>query len=267
MTIYSHSRLNNFKECPLKFKFRYIDKLEEGDGIEAFMGSKVHSALHYLYSQVKEGNVPKLEEVLEYYRKLWNKEYHDGIRIVRKEFSARYYYDKGADLIKRYYENHFPFDENVIALEQKIMINLDGSDGKYVLQGFIDKLIYNEEDDCYEIHDYKTGKWLKSQEEADVDNQLALYSLGVREMFPDAKNIDLIWYFLVHEERVCSSRTDEELEELKSEVMALIDEIESSTEWPAKKSRLCDWCGYKGICDACLDDKGCFKKKRKGLFG
>jgi len=28
MTIYSHSRLESFKSCPLKYKFNYIDKIK-----------------------------------------------------------------------------------------------------------------------------------------------------------------------------------------------------------------------------------------------
>jgi len=30
MPIYSHSRLEAFKNCPLKYKFNYIDKIKRG---------------------------------------------------------------------------------------------------------------------------------------------------------------------------------------------------------------------------------------------
>jgi putative RecB family exonuclease len=51
MTIYSHSRLRCFEQCPARFKFQYIDKVEteEEQSVEAFLGSRVHETLEKLY--------------------------------------------------------------------------------------------------------------------------------------------------------------------------------------------------------------------------
>ena len=40
MTVYSHSRLSCFEQCPPKYKLNYIDKVETEveEGIEAFLG-------------------------------------------------------------------------------------------------------------------------------------------------------------------------------------------------------------------------------------
>ena len=44
MTIYSHSRLSTFEQCPKKFKYKYLDKLkpEIEKTIETHLGSAVH---------------------------------------------------------------------------------------------------------------------------------------------------------------------------------------------------------------------------------
>ena len=34
MTQYSHSRLSTFEQCNLKFKFKYVDKVEAEEGIK-----------------------------------------------------------------------------------------------------------------------------------------------------------------------------------------------------------------------------------------
>ncbi|MCX6664036.1 MAG: PD-(D/E)XK nuclease family protein [Euryarchaeota archaeon] len=51
MTVYSHSRLSCYQQCPQKFKLQYIDKVgtEAEDTIEAFLGSRVHDLLEKLY--------------------------------------------------------------------------------------------------------------------------------------------------------------------------------------------------------------------------
>jgi len=46
---FSYSSLETYKKCPTQFRFRYIDKIYKDDeGIEAFMGKRVHEALEYL---------------------------------------------------------------------------------------------------------------------------------------------------------------------------------------------------------------------------
>ena len=56
MAVYSYSKLNTFKQCPLKFKFRYIDKIipKIERTIEAHLGSVVHETLEWIYKQVKK---------------------------------------------------------------------------------------------------------------------------------------------------------------------------------------------------------------------
>ena len=247
MVIYSHSRINTYENCPLQFKFKYIDKIKDITGIEAFMGSQVHEAIHYIYKKVKTGEIPALKLVLKYYKELWRKNFNEKIRIVRKEFSAKNYFNTGEELIEKYYHNHKPFKENIIGMEKRVIIDLDGN-GKHILTGFIDKLIHNKEEGVYEIHDYKTSKWLKSQKELNEDKQLALYSIGVKKLYPDAKNIILKWHFLRHDVIKTSSRTEEEIKELKEKVIKIIEKVEKEDEWPAKKSGLCGWCGYNGLC-------------------
>lgn len=258
MVIYSHSRLESFKTCPLSFKFGYIDKIKGIEGIEAFLGSQVHEAIHYIYKKVKAGKVPTLKEVFKFYEDLWKKNYNPKIRIVRTEFSVEDYFKQGIELIEHYYHKHKPFNENIIGMEQKILIDLDGK-GDYVLQGFIDKLVYNEEDGTYEIHDYKTAKWMPDQEEADQDRQLALYSIGVKERHPNNNGVLLKWYYLRHGKEVTSSRTDKQLEQLKKDVIKLIKQIEKEKKWPAKRSKLCDWCDFNEVCEE--------HKKSKRLLG
>jgi len=50
MMIYSHSRLAAFEQCPLRFKFQYIDKLKPDikQSIEGFLGNKVHDTLEWI---------------------------------------------------------------------------------------------------------------------------------------------------------------------------------------------------------------------------
>ena len=126
------------------------------------------------------------------------------------------------------------------------MINLD-EDGNYQLQGYIDRLSESE-DGFYEIHDYKTNSRLPLKEYIQNDRQLALYMIGVKNNYPDVRDVRLIWHFLAFDKEIDSTRSDEELENLKKETISLIDEIENEEKFEANPSYLCDWCEFKPVC-------------------
>jgi len=251
MVLYSHSRLSTFEQCPLKFKFRYIDKLEPEikQSIEGFLGNRVHDTLEFIYQESCKGRTVELDEMIEFYIYNWNHEYSSEIKVIKQEFAPEYYFEKGIKFLIDYFTANYPFKDNTIAVEKQIIIDLDKTNpGKYKVQGYIDRLVHNKDSNIFEIHDYKTGQ-IKTQEELDKDRQLALYSLGIRESFPNVSDVHLIWHYLDFNKKMYSRRTIEELEKLKQEIIQLIDKIESTKEFPACPSILCKWCEFQGYCD------------------
>jgi len=89
------------------------------------------------------------------------------------------------------------------------------------------------------------------QDAADMDRQLAMYGLWVKEKFMDAKTVVLKWYMLAFNKSVVSERTDNQLEQLKSSVVSKIAKIEQAIEsgdFPLNVSGLCDYCTYRHLC-------------------
>jgi len=250
MPTYSHSRLESYKNCPQQFKLHYIDKIEvEEEGVEAFMGSRAHEALEKLYTDIRMTKVPTLEELLAYYEEQWDKNWHDDIKIVRKEYKPEHYKEVGRKAVAEYYEQHQPFDESrTIALEYKVTFPIDEA-GDYTILGYIDRIAVAK-DGTYEIHDYKTSGRLPTQAQIDKDRQLALYQLAVADMWPDVKQVDLVWHYMVFGKEIRSRRTPKQLAGLRQDVMASIRKIEEDSDFRPRESALCDWCSYFSYCPA-----------------
>jgi len=209
----------------------------------------VHEALEWLYREAKKDEVPTIDGLVNKYMEAWQKEFTDSIKIVRNNMTAKDYFNKGIKFLIDYYLKYKPFNDGTLETERRIIINLD-SEGKYKLQGFIDRIVFNHQTGEYEIHDYKTANSLPKREKIDADRQLALYSIGVKELFNTQANVNLVWHYLAHNVRITSKRTQEQLEKLKAETIDLIKEIESTIDFPTHKSALCGWCEFKSMCPA-----------------
>ena len=249
MVIYSHSRLSTFEQCALKFKFQYIEYLEPEmkETIEGFLGNKVHETLEWIYNLPNREEL-QLDKIIEFFIESWNKDFNNKIKIVKQEYSPEHYFNQGIKFLIDYFLKNSPFKDNTIATEKKITINLD-NEGKYQLQGYIDRIVHNPDTNVFEIHDYKTGNFLKTQEELDKDRQLALYSLGIKQNFNNVSEVHLIWHFLAFNKKIVSKRTDKQLEQLKKQTIELINKIESTRNFEPTPGALCRWCGFRKYCD------------------
>ncbi len=252
--VFSHSRLETYESCALKFKYQYIDKVDipKRDSIEAFLGSRVHEALEELYRHKLMGKLWAKEEFLQYYTNVWEKEKHDEIFIVKKQYSLQDYFQQGVEALTKYWERYYPFDsEKTIALEQRIYLSLDDGD-RYRLQGFVDRISKTPEG-VWQIRDYKTKRKLPTIDEAANDRQLALYQIGLQKMWENTDKVELIWHYLLFDEEVKSTREKPDLEKLKIDTIHTIQEVEAAIkndEFPYRESALCDWCDFFDICPA-----------------
>jgi putative RecB family exonuclease len=247
MREYSISQLDKFEECALQYKFRYVDKIYRyEEGVEAFLGSRFHEAMEKLYGE-RASRIMPLEEVLEYYEKIWAEKWHPDVVINKEGRTADDYRLLGRRFIEDYYKRHHPFEEGkVLGLERYIRFKLDDA-GRYSCKGIIDRLMLAQ-DGTFEVHDYKTSSKLPDQAELDEDRQLALYQIGVRRLWPEAKDVRLIWHMVAFDVEMRSARTEEALDTLKAELGDLIERIEAEREFPPHESGLCDWCPYWDLC-------------------
>jgi putative RecB family exonuclease len=137
MTTYSHSRLATFENCPRQYYYQYVAriKVEAEEGIEAFLGSRVHDTLEWLYRQIGDGRLPTRDDVIGWYEKNWRKNYRDSIAVVRKGEKPADYHQVGTRCLQDYYDRHAPFDQSrTLGLERQVQFCLD-RDGRYRLNG------------------------------------------------------------------------------------------------------------------------------------
>ena len=251
MAFYSHSRLETFAACRLKYKFRYVDKVEAPieQTIEAFVGSRVHDTLEKLYRDLMVTKTNSLSEILAFYGDRWKKEWGWDILVANQSRTADDYFAYGEKCIRNYFERFKPFDQSrTLGLEMRMNFAFD-SEGRYKVTGLIDR-VARRPDGTYEIHDYKTSAYLPAQKDADSDRQLALYQIGLQYRWRDVERVELIWHYVGFDTDLVSTRTPDHLVEVRQGTIRQIQAIEGERVFAPSVGDWCGWCEYRPVCPA-----------------
>jgi putative RecB family exonuclease len=250
-SVFSPSSLNCFENCPRQYAFRYIEKVPvESEGIEAFVGKRVHEVLERLYQFVGRGVLPSLGKVIARYHANFDGGFDSArVRITREGTPADFYRDAGARGLENYYRRHYPFDrDQTVDLERPVQFTLD-EDGRYAVRGIIDR-VARAKDGVLEIHDFKTGRRIPKQDDLDRDRQLGLYELGLREQLGEGGQMRLVWHYVLRDEQRTSQRSPEQRELLRASTTRAIDRIRTERDFAPKPSALCAWCEFRDRCPA-----------------
>ena len=250
---FSYSKMSLYEECPLKYKFKYIDKIKEEPKYYFAFGSSVHAALEFLYS-VKAPPFPSLEETLEAFRLDWNRKSYleKGYRTPQK---AEADCQKGLAMLKAYYEHNRAGFKPPFLVEYSTDVEVDG----LLVRTISDRIEYLGGGEIT-IIDYKTGKDVKRQ-----PSQLYMYQ-KISELDPRLKEkiaenygqrvssvkIRQLLYYHVPtlKEYVFERADDREIGGFWERVLGVAESIKGLKFDPSPGELQCSWCDYKSLCPA-----------------
>jgi RecB family exonuclease len=231
--------LSQFEQCPLSYRFKYIEKLQ-GDSSNALrFGKAIHSTLEQLVleaiSNEHSGVLPE-DRALVLFKEAWVAEGLSGIEL----------FQEGREILQRFIREQGVLDErNVLAVEKEFRLSV----GPFTVLGFIDRVDYVD-DETVEIIDYKTNHQLFTRDEVDNSLQLSLYALAARKLWPWAKKVKLCFWMLRHGLRQETVRSPEQLEAALAYVQMLGEQTETATNFPARLNTNCPYCSFRPFCDA-----------------
>ena len=238
----SYSRLSKFEQCPLAFRFSYIDKLKAEPGVPLRFGKLIHAVLEVLVREHMEAErtSPLTEErALELYRQGWAAEGMAGMEL----------FQEGVEMLQAFVRDQGELDHrDVLAIEREFRLKV----GRFTVLGFIDRVDWVD-DETVEVIDYKTNRMLFTRDEVDSSLQLSLYHIAARQLWPWAKKIKLTFHMLRHGIRMRTERTPEQLEAALAYVETMGGMTEAATEFPARLNANCVWCDHKRNCPAYAD--------------
>ena len=213
LTSWSYSRWSTYKTCPLKAKFKFIDKLKEPGSPQMDRGTAIHElAEHYV-----QGKLKRLPLEL----KLFTEE----LKYLRK--------------IKAPAEEQWTFNRQWGAVEWNDWNNAwlrVKIDCHFVI------------DDVATIIDYKTGR-MSSYKEAEYREQRELMATAAFQRLPEVQTVDARLYYLDHG---VIYPEEPELYERAKDAKKLVKIWErnaarmlGTTKFVATPNRGCQWCHFR----------------------
>lgn len=254
---FSYSRMNLYKECPQKYKFRYIHKIPEKPKTYFAFGHSIHASLEFLY-KVNTPPFPSLDEVLRVFERDWHTKTpaDKGYTDTAKEHDD---FLHGIKLLTGYYEKHKATLAVPVSVEMFVKLQLDGLN----LISVVDR-IDNLGDGQLSIVDYKTGKTVVKE-----PAQLNMYQ-KVIELAPEVKELvaqrtgytgpikvaRMSFYQLENlKENVFDPASVSEIEAFWHEVLNVADNIRAEKFEPTPGEKACRFCDYKNLCPVFAGDR------------
>jgi putative RecB family exonuclease len=245
----SPSRAADFKQCPLLYRFRAIDRLPEPPSTAQLRGSVVHAALEQLYGLPAAERHPQTAGAL--VEPAWEQVIAaepDLIAELEPEQQSQLL-DEARALLSGYYRLEDPTRFDPQSCEQRIEVEL--ADGT-LLRGIIDRIDVAPTGEL-RVVDYKTGKAppeARALAEFKAMFQMKFYAVALlrsRGVLPTRLRL----IYLADGQLLDYSPDEDELLRFEKTLMAIWRAIQSAGatgDFRPRPSRLCDWCAHHAHC-------------------
>jgi putative RecB family exonuclease len=239
--------MSAFKECPLAFRFSYLERLPEPPSPWASKGTLVHRALELLFCRPPDDRTvdAALADLDRARAELADDPEFAGLELSDEE---RALFDADAEqLVHKYFELEDPSRVNPIGLELKLEADL----GNTRIRGIIDRLELDENGELV-VTDYKTGGVPSERFEGKSLSGVHIYALLCERMLGKRPaRVQLL--YLQKPEAIIATPTDQSIGGVERRTNALWSAITTACardDFRPHQSRLCDFCAFKAYCPA-----------------
>jgi putative RecB family exonuclease len=238
----SPSSLATFDQCPLKFKYYRLDRLEQVPSEPAIIGSFVHEVIEYLYLLPSEDRTLAAARTIarQKWEETWEGEYHTIPNPSPiNEFRWKVWW-----LIENYFAMEDPTSIEPTGIEDEIRGELNG----VPMLGLIDR--WSMEDHQIVVSDYKTGKKPRPRYEWEKQKQITIYGILLgNELDREVKRAELIYlkpgkFARYNMDPEVVDRVTEEVTDTWTQVQVAC----KTGKFETRTGPLCNWCDYKAIC-------------------
>ena len=243
----SPSSISSFKECPLAFRFSYLERLPEPPAPWTSKGTLVHKALEFLMcrpaaERTLDAAIADLDRA-----RLALADDPEFANLVLTVDEWELFHADAELLVRRYFELEDPTTVHPIGLELKLQAQV----GNIRLRGIIDRLELDADGELV-ITDYKTGGVPSEHFEAKSLSGVHIYATLCAQVF-GKRPARVQLFYLKKPEAIIATPTEQSVTGVQRRTSALWNAIETACtrdDFRPHPSKLCDYCAFQAYCPA-----------------
>ncbi|WP_448850750.1 RecB family exonuclease [Corynebacterium sp. 335C] len=244
----SPSRANDYRQCPLKYRLRAIDRIPEPKTVAQVKGTLVHAVLERMHALPREERTyPAAVKML---KPEWARmgESDDELAELVPESDLMDFLVECRGLLKGYFMLENPRGFDAADLEKFVQLRLDDVPAR----GFIDRVDVAPTGEV-RIVDYKTGRKPHPRFQGEAMFQMRFYALAYWRLTGRVPDQLRLMYLKAADDLIHVPNT-RELERFQAELSALWADIVRDGEFgdfAPRTSKLCGWCSFReSLCPA-----------------
>lgn len=243
----SPSRVKDFKQCPLLFRFRCVDRLEEPGSLATHKGTVVHSVLEDLFDlPAAQRTEAAAQAMLEPHWQAHREANPAVMDLFDDPSQVEPWLEQGRALISNYFRMELP--QRLEPAQRELFVQAK-TDSGLLLRGFVDRLDVAP-NGAMRVVDYKTGKAPAPRFMAEALFQLRFYALVLKRM-RGVMPARLQLLYLKDTKTLTHDPHPSELIEVEEQLEQTWNEIFACAQrqyFPPRKSVLCGWCAHQEFC-------------------
>ena len=243
----SPSSFSAFKDCPLAFRFSYLDRLPQPPSAAASKGTLVHRALELLMLRSPKARTIENALVDLETARLELALHPDFAELELSDNEWDTFHSDAATLVHKYFELEDPTSIVPIGLELRLAATI----GTVQLRGIIDRLELDADGELV-ITDYKTGAVPGERYELKRLSGVHMYAAMVEHAL-GKRPVRVQLLYLSKPVAIITSPSGPSITGVMRKTDALWSAIGRACErddFRPNPGVLCNWCAYKAYCPA-----------------
>nr|WP_211177466.1 RecB family exonuclease [Pseudonocardia acidicola] len=248
----SPSRAGDFKQCPLLYRFRAIDRLPERPSRAQVRGTVVHAVLERLYELRAAERLPAAARAL--VRPVWSELVAQAPELVAELFDGPddpelpVWLESAGGLLDSYFRLEDP--RRLEPEARELLVETELASG-LLLRGYVDRIDVAPTGEI-RVVDYKTGAAPREVAEARALFQMKFYALvllHLRGVVPTQLRL----MYLADSEALTYEPDEAELRRFERTLDAIWQAIllaGHTGDFRPNPGKLCEWCSHRPICPA-----------------
>ncbi len=233
----SVSKLDTYKDCPLKFKFAHILQIPSPPKTFFDLGTSVHAVVEHLTALEKDGVNITEEIALEILDKEWI------ISSFKSETEANEAKSKAVEMVRTYLKWRSTNPNVPLTVEQRFTVDIGG----VPFNGSIDRVEETPEGE-FEVIDFKTGSVIETGNSIKDNFQMNVYALATEKLYGKLPKQTSLFY-LKKDKIIINKIESTQLDKVKKIIEEKVHSIIQEDFHPTPTVQVCRRCDYQAICD------------------